>query len=215
MKRTQPNPATGLSRRSGFSPIETVGAISVVGMLAVSVVPQMFSVVTNARLNQSAQTYMLAKTAAQRFLDQHRFDRPDTDYTALFRDAETAAHWDSAVLKPAGFLEDDFAVRVAAQSRLAISAPQDAFKAPSGDNNAYSFSGYTPVTQNTTAGGQIVVEAILEQVSLADARALNSRIDGEEQSAGENRAGTDLNGRVKYDFGTAKRGNVRLYVTHR
>lgn len=215
MKSKLPNPAPGLSRRSGFSPIETVGAISVVGMLALSVVPQMFSVVTNARLNQSAQTYMLAKTAAQRCLDQHRFDRPDTDYTALFRDADAAAHWDSAVLRPAGFLAEDFSVPVAARSRLAVSASQDSFVAPSGDNNAYSFSGYTPVAQNTATGGHIVVEAILEEVSLADARALNSRIDGEEESVGEARPGTDLSGRVKYDFGTAKRGHVRLYVTHR
>ena len=215
MKRTQPNPATGLSRRSGFSPIETVGAISVVGMLAVSVVPQMFSVVSNARLNQSAQTYMLAKTAAQRFLDQHRFDRPDTDYTALFRDAEAAAHWDSAVLKPAGFLEDDFAAPIATRARLAVSAPPQGSITPSGENNAYSFSGFTPTASNTVADGHIVVEAILEQVSLADAQALNSRIDGEDDSVGETRPGTDLNGRVKYDFGTAKRGNVRLYVTHR
>ena len=215
MKRTQPNHAPGLSRRSGFSPIETVGAISVVGMLALSVVPQMFSVVTNARLNQSAQTYMLAKTAAQRFLDQHRFDRPDTDYTPLFRDAEAAAHWDTAVLRPAGFLEDDFAAPIATRARLAVCAPPRSHTLPSGDNNAYSFSGFTPTASNTIAGSQIVVEAILEQVSLADARSLNSRIDGEDESVGEGQPGTDLNGRVKYDFGTAKRGHVRLYVTHR
>jgi len=215
MKRTQPNPATGLSRRSGFSPIETVGAISVVGMLAVSVMPQMFSLVTNARLNQSAQTYMLAKTAAQRFLDQHRFDRPNTDYTVLFRDAEAAAHWDSAVLKPAGFLEEHFATPIATRARLAVSAPPRSSVAPSSANNAYSFTGFTPTANNTVADGHIVVEAILEQVSLADARALNSRIDGEEESFGEARPGTDLSGRVKYDFGKAKRGHVRLYVTHR
>lgn len=215
MKRTNQSLSPRLTRRSGFSPIETVGAISVVGMLAISVLPQMFSVVNNARLNQSAQTYMLAKTAAQRFLDQHRFDQPDSDFTALCRNADEAAHWDTAALKLGGYLEDAFSVPIATQSRLAISASQDAFIAPSGDNNAYSFSGYTPAIQNTTAGGHIVVEAILEQVSLADARALNSRIDGEEESFGETRPGTDLSGRVKYDFGTAKRGHVRLYVTHR
>ena len=206
-------PATG--GIGGFSPIETVGAISVIGMLAVSVLPPIFKLVNDYRLNGATQSYMAVKTAATRYLDHHLSEHPAADLTALTAQADEAARWDSEVLRPAGFLDQAFATRISRHARLAISACPPAFASPTGDNNAYSFSGFTPLANNTTSEGKIVVEAILEGVSLSDARALNRRIDGEEPAVGENRAGTDVAGRVKYEFGSGKTANLRVYVTHR
>jgi type II secretory pathway pseudopilin PulG len=202
-------------RIGGFSPVETVGALSVIGMLAVSVLPPIFSMVNNSRLNGAAQSYMIVKTAAIRYLDQHVFDHPTTDLSSLTAQAEAATRWDSEVLRPAGFLDQSFVTKISERARLAISACPPAFASPTADNNAYSFSGFTPTANNTTSEGKIVVEAILEGVSLSDARALNRRIDGEDSAVGEAVAGTDTAGRVKYEFGSAKTAHVRVYVTHR
>lgn len=215
MNDQNPTSRPGAVRIGGFSPIETVGAISVIGMLAVSVLPPVFKLVNDYRLNGATQSYMAVKTAATRYLDQHLFEHPAADLAALTAQADAAARWDSEVLRPAGFLEQSFATRISRHARLALSACPPASASPTGNNNAYSFSGFTPLAHNTTSEGKIVVEAILEGVSLSDARALNRRIDGEEPAVGENSTGTDVAGRVKYEFGSGKTANVRVYVTHR
>jgi type II secretory pathway pseudopilin PulG len=205
----------GTGRIGGFSPIETVGALSVIGALAVSVLPPIFSMVNDSRLNGAAQSYMIVKAAAIRYLDQHVFDHPTTDLTSLAAQADAATRWDSEVLRPAGFLDQAFVTKISERTRLSISACPPAFASPTADNNAYSFSGFTPTANNTTSAGKVVVEAIFEGVSLSDARALNRRIDGEDSAVGESTPGTDTAGRVKYEFGSAKTANLRVYVTHR
>ncbi len=213
----QDTPVTSRSRPrlGGFSPIETLGAVGVVGMLAASVLPNVFSLVTNSRLNGATQSYMIVKAAAQRYLDQQSAKNPGKDLGALAEVTDAATHWDSAVLQPAGFLDLPFTTKISEEARLEISRCPEAFCNPTGKNNAYSFSGFTPTANNTTAQGKVVVEAVLEGVALSDARAINRRIDGEEPIVGEVRAGTDLSGRVKYEFGDGKQGTVRIYVTHR
>jgi len=62
------------------------------------------------------------------------------------------------------------------------------------------------------AGGQFVVEALLVNVSLSDARALNNILDG--PTLGEGTNGNDFAGRVIY----AKPGSnpliLHIYITH-
>lgn len=208
-------PQRGAGRTGGFSLAETIGTLSVMGLLAASLLPPIHGLVNKSRLNGAAQSYMIAKAAATRYLDHHQSKNPSADVRTLTADVDAATHWDSEVLRPAGFLAQPFATKISKNARLAISAAPPASASPTVSNRAYSFTGLTPTDTTTTAGSLVVVEAVLEQVSLEDARALNERIDGNEEEAGANLPGTNLTGRVKYDFGKAKRGPVRLYVTHR
>lgn len=214
MKKNTPSLRSPRSWRAGFSPIETLGALGVVGMLSVTLLPRIFTAINDSRINGAAQSYMMVKTAALRYLDQRAFDHPAADPTELTAETEAAAHWDAAVLRPAGFLDQSFSTKISQRARLAVTVCPVAACQPTAANSAYNFSGFTP-TANATLDGKIVVEAILEGVSRDDARELNRRIDGEEPAVGETAPGTDFGGRVKYDFSTNRVANVRIYVTHR
>lgn len=68
---------------------------------------------------------------------------------------------------------------------------------------------------NSTLGGAVVVQVHLTGVDLSDARALSLRLDGELLSNTNIAGGTDLKGKVKYDFGANPTGDVLLYVAHK
>ena len=76
------------------------------------------------------------------------------------------------------------------------------------DNPAHSTR---PPANNDAHDGSVVVELILENMSLYDAYRLSLIIDGRAQS---NWAYWDSVGRVKYDFISSKTGPVYIYLAH-
>jgi hypothetical protein len=80
-----------------------------------------------------------------------------------------------------------------------------------GVNAAYSLDG---ITANNTPMGMIL-EMVLYEVNLDDARELNRRLDGSRLGEDIATAGRDLKGRVKYDFGAASAGEIHLYLAHK
>ena len=57
------------------------------------------------------------------------------------------------------------------------------------------------------------MHAVIPGVALDDAVELNRKIDGENLDG--TTASQDLEGRVKYDFGTATVGTVYIYIAHK
>jgi len=59
----------------------------------------------------------------------------------------------------------------------------------------------------------VVVQAVLENVALEDARELNRRIDIEENLLST--ADTSNQGRVKFNMSGSQSGTVKVYLAHR
>jgi hypothetical protein len=83
---------------------------------------------------------------------------------------------------------------------------------PTGANDAYDLDGLDS-PKNDASGGRVVVQAILENVALEDARELNRRIDLEETLLAT--ADTSNQGRVKFNMSGTQSGTVKVYLAHR
>lgn len=82
---------------------------------------------------------------------------------------------------------------------------------PNGSSSSASHTS-SPPAHNDATPGTVVVEAVLQGVSLADAYRLSMKIDGFAQS---NWAYWDSQGRVKYNFGQTNIGTVFIYIAHK
>jgi len=83
---------------------------------------------------------------------------------------------------------------------------------PTGANDAYDFDNLSPVNNNA-AGGRYVLQAVLQNVALEDARELNRKLEGED--FGDGGSAVDNKGRVKYNMTGSQTGTVKVYISHR
>ena len=74
-------------------------------------------------------------------------------------------------------------------------------------NSAYDLGG----TTTNSALGSVVVEAVISNVLITDAKDLNDRLDGVALGV---TSGSDTRGRVKYSSGSPTT-DVYVYLTHR
>lgn len=201
----------------GFTLIELVGVLAIIATLASLFVPRLLDVIHQARVMETASSYHSVRSAAVTYAA--RFGLLGDAQGRAFDFATnppSALHWERQVLFPLGLSEQSFRSRIAEQSIVQVRPTEGAEIEPDGSNSAYRLTP-TTVTANHTAGAGAVLDVRLVNVTREDAQELNRLIDGPSASLGESAPGTDLEGRVKYDFsavGVTGFADVYLYLTH-
>lgn len=201
----------------GFSLIEMVGVLSIIATLASLLVPRLLDVIHQARVMETASSYHSVRSAAVTYAARFGL-LGDTQGRAFdfASNPPSASHWDRQVLFPLGLAEQSFRSRIAEQVIVQVRPTAGAETAPDGSNSSYRLTA-TPLVANHTAGAGAVLDVRLVNVAREDAQELNRLIDGPAANLGESVPGTDLEGRVKYDFsavGVTGFADVYLYLTH-
>lgn len=209
----------------GFTLVEMIGVLSVISILSSLMVPRVFLAISDARLNNAAASYNGIKAAVNEYYG-HYAKIGGTNGTDLGLGAGNIYEdWDLRCLVTEGFAEKPFVVRLGNElvgsasqgSRIRIinisantadtrpaSTPLDL------DAGAYNLDGGS-VTNDVTGG--LLIEAVIEGVSNADAMDLNDRIDGPVLGAAV--GANDESGRLKYLLGVDGTASVHLYLAHR
>jgi prepilin-type N-terminal cleavage/methylation domain-containing protein len=203
-----------LRKGRGFTLVEMIGVLAVVAVMSALMIPRVFTIINESRVNATAATIAMTRSAVFAYFGKYgRF--AGTNGTALPAPGTgSTTNWATEVLLPEGFLERPFATRIASGARLNVAFCITSNTAANATNTAYDFDGNSdPV--NEAGGGQYVIEAVLTGVATEDARDLNRRIDGDDPSLGESAESTDMRGRVKYEHGASGFGNVKVYIAHR
>lgn len=205
---------TNASRKTtrGFTLIEMVGVLAVIAVLAALLIPRIFAAINESRINNAAVGYNSVKSAAMMYFG--KYGKFADKKGAAFTNALPILSWDTSVLLPEGLIEKPFTTKVGTASRVQIAAALTAADAVTGANAAYDLDG-SGAAANDCSGCLYIVEAILEDVSLEDAKDLNLRIDGETTGLGPNAAGLDTGGRVKFDFTGGSTSDVHVYIAHK
>ncbi len=195
--------------RAAFTLIEMIGVLAVIAILASLLVPKIFTAINDARINSTAVSYNTVKTA---IMDHY------AKYGSLANNAGTPisiplTNGFDKVLVTEGFLDKPFAVKLGdgtTNTTIQLVAGLLATNSVTAANSAYDLDGSG--TTGNDAGGSAVVQAIIANVSEADARELSLLIDGPTMSTAAVGA-DDTAGRVKY--ASAATTTVYVYVTHR
>ena len=197
-------------KRRGFTLIEMIGVLAVIAILASLLIPKIYEAINNSRISNAALSYNSVKTA----LADHF-----AKYGALYSSNGTpivaadyaATHFDETLVSE-GFSDKPFNVKIGSGSVVQVVDAVASGTAPTGTNPAYDLDGTGAAND---AVGSAVVQCVITNVTLGDAFALSTLLDGASLSATNASVGTsDLKGRVKYD-GTASPTLVYIYVTHR
>ena len=200
-------------RRQGFTLIEMIGVLAVIAILAAVLIPKVFEAINNARINNAAMSCQTGKTAI-------------ADHYAKFGSLVSSNGVPGVVLTPGsgmamtydllllqeGFLDKPFAVKISGNTNHITLEDSVAANSVTATDTGYALGGITG--QNDARPG-VVVQAVITGVTIADARELSLRIDGEQLSTTVANATTaDLLGRVKY-AGSTTVTDVYVYLTHR
>ena len=122
-----------------------------------------------------------------------------------------ATNWAQEVLLRGGYLERAFDTKISDGAFLFLTNCVTAATDPTGANDAYDFDNLPPV--NNASGGRYVLQAVLDNVALEDARELNRKLEGD--ALGDGGGAVDNKGQVKYNFTGAQSGTVKVYIAHR
>lgn len=209
--------ANAAQSRRGFTLVEMIGVLAIVATLAAMLVPQVLGIISRSRVLDAVGAYNSIKAGAITYAAKYGLIG-DINGRALDVDVDTdvATNWDRDVLLRLNLIDERFRTKVAAAVSVQVRESLPADTAPDGSNAAYNLLGLDG-TPNLTAGVKHVLDVHLTDVLLDDARELNRHIDGTFNALGETSEGTDLRGRVKYDFSsspTPGMGDVYLYLTH-
>lgn len=197
---------------SGFTLVEMVGVLAIMAILTSMLLPRVFAVINDARVSSAATALNAVRSAAMTYFGRHgRFGDASgtavTDFTST-----TASAWDREVLLRGGFLDRRFMTRISDAASVTLTNCLTGSTEPTGANDAYDLDGLDS-PRNDASGGRVVVQAILENVALEDARELNRRIDLEENLLST--ADTSNQGRVKFNMSGSQAGTVKVYLAHR
>lgn len=206
---------TKRTRNAAFTLVEMIGVLAVIAVLAAMLVPKIFEAINSSRINNAISSYETAKDAVlDHYAEYGRFS-VSGGATAL-----TAAelNFDTVVLLPEGRIDKPFNVKIGSQlaadkPQLSIDDAEATTQAPSVDNTSYDLDGGAAAPLNSAGGAQFVVFVKIQDVTAADAKAINDRLDGTTLSAGLGIE--DLEGRVKYAASVAGKTDVYIYVAHR
>lgn len=192
--------------KSGFTLIEMIGVLAVIAILASLLIPKVFSAISDARVNGFCVSVDTVKAAvADHYGKYGRMDALFGTNTGAVNlpNGGIAANYDTTVLIPEGLMDKPFASSIS--SATATNAILQLC-----NNNGNAGNGYQLDGLNTTTNVTHLIQAVLYNVTQADAQAINDRIDGPTLGVP---TGTDDRGRVCYapPFPTT----VYVYVTHR
>ncbi len=194
-----------------FTLIEMIGVLAVIAILASLLIPKIYEAINNARISNTTLSYNTVKSA----LADHyaKFGSLTSSNGAIIIAGTGEATNFDKVLITEGFLDKPFDVKIGTGSYIEVVAGLTAATAVDAVNTAYDLDG-SGTTLND-ASGSAVVQAVIPNVSLGDAFALSTLLDGATLSAANASVGSsDLKGRVKYS-GAAATTTVFIYVTHR
>lgn len=197
--------------------MELIGVLAIVATLSALLVPQVLGVISRSRVLDAVGAYNSIKSGAITYAAKYgRLGDAQGRALDVTADPEVATNWDREVLLPLNLIDERFRTRIATAVAVQVRVSVPADTAPDVSNAAYNLLGLDG-SPNLTAGAKHVLDVRLTGVLLDDARELNRHIDGDFNQLGETAAGTDLRGRVKYDFlasPTPGLGDVYLYLTH-
>lgn len=198
-----------------FTLIETIGVLSVVAILVSLLTPTIMDTVDRARVTEVIASYNQVRAGAVAYAAKYGYlGGPDGQPVDVTTATNVAANWDAAVLLPLEYIERPFRARVSTTAAVELRQSVAVTTQPNGTNPAYNLEGAAG-NPNTTSNVKHVLDVKLEGMVLEDARYLNRALDGEAGPLGETTAGTDLRGRVKYQFSPGSSyGEVRIYITH-
>lgn len=206
---------TPLSNRqaSAFTLIEMIGVLAVIAILAALLIPKVFEAINNARINSATVSYNTVKTALTDHYAKYGSLLATTNSTTL---TVPVAGYDKMLISE-GYLDKPFQTQIGDNTATSVEAVAglSAATTVTGINSAYDLDGSDPAVNDAAPAGT-VVQAVIPAVAEADARDLNTRLDGLGLAAGA--VGTaDIKGRVKYAAPAAPGGpvTVYIYVTHR
>jgi prepilin-type N-terminal cleavage/methylation domain-containing protein len=205
-------PVPGLNRapqrlRSGFTLIEMIGVLAVIAILASMLIPRVFEAINSARVNATVVNCDTIKTAAADHYGKYGQFNMLFGTNLIPANAQfVVTNYDIQVLLPEGLLDKPFSAPIAG----ADINPNSTIQLVQGGGNAGTGYFLDGVTTNSTASDTFVLEAVLYNVNLADAKDLNDRIDG--TALGAQPGQPDKAGRVEYSLGQNNTGPVTVYV---
>lgn len=239
--KTMPPSRTSRSEH-GFTLVEMIGVLAVIAILASLLVPRVFQAINDSKINSAASSLNTVKSAVnEHYARFGRFGTATGAAIAVVA-GTPSENWDRTSLVAGGFMEKPLALRIGngdigytdpagpdgvlgngddvagvegTRLRLVNVSALTADEAPVDadlDTGAYDLDGSGGATDNDIVGAQLVVEAVINGVLLADAQDLNNRIDGTTLGT---TSGDDALGRVKYKAQADGTANVRVYVAHR
>lgn len=203
-------PVPGVNRapqrlRSGFTLIEMIGVLAVIAILASMLIPRVFEAINSARVNATVVNCDTVKTAAADHYGRYgQFNMLfGTNPIPIPASPLALTNYDTVLLMPEGLLDKPFSAPIAG-ANINPNSLVELVNGPGNSGKGYSLDGLT----NSTQFASYVLEAVIYNVNLADAKDLNDRIDG--TALGSLSPGTaDTAGRVEYGSGN---GPVTVYI---
>jgi type II secretory pathway pseudopilin PulG len=188
-----------------FSLKEILSVLAVIAILAALQIPNVFSAINDARINGTSISTDTIKTATADHYGKYG------KLNSLFGTNDQAVpdlNYDRNVLLTEGLIHKPYYARIAGGDRAANSSIQ--LIAGSGNGvgrGTYFLDG----TNNVTANAQFVVQAVIQNVAIQDAKDLNDRIDGTALGARDLTSQDNL-GRVEYLPPTNNTTTVYIYL---
>lgn len=214
-------PERSRSAREGFTLIEIIGVVVLVGVLAAVLAPRVTGAIGRGKINSTAQGLAGLKSATEDYIAKNA-SLPLRAGTGATNAAVATGRFD-ADLVSGGFTEklfscalgnqtfDDSALtgRIHVRSQTASTAATVTAPTATVGGNEFNLDRSTTTAEFST--GQTIVSAFLPGVSLSDAIALNKQIDGEVNTGGA----ADTVGRCVYSAADAdNKVSVYVYIAH-
>ncbi len=207
---TQCGPRLQHNRRKAFTLIEMIGVLAVIAILASMLIPRVFEAINSARVNATAVSCETVKTAAADHYGKYgKFDLLFGTNAIAFN-AGISVNYDTNLMTE-GLLDKPFSARIAGGDPTKLSILELTSGANANNGQGYALDG---TTNTATSAAQFVLEAVIKNVSIADAKDLNDRIDGTGLGTSD-LTSADLRGRVEYAAPSAGTTTVYVYLTHR
>lgn len=203
-------------RPTGFTLIEMIGLLTIISVLAAMLIPRIFGAIDESRVSSTASNIGTLRSATVTYFGRYGFfgAAGGVPLNPALHTNEMA-RWDRQVLLAEGLLEVAFGSHLGTDAALQLVASVPPSTAPNATNSAYNIDGNSAATVANEAGSGYVIQAVMENVALNDARALNRILDGDDTSLGEGETpGVDLAGRVKYDASSGA-GTLLVYLAHK
>jgi len=204
-----------------------IGVLAVIAILASLLVPKIFESIANAHMSQTVLSCQTIKTAVMehyaKFLSIASSNGvANLSFVPNSPNPPSFTNFDSVLLAE-GLIDKPFAPKIGSSATIQLvdisglaSSTQAKFKNSGGSNGAYDLDGGGDKNDVT---GTVLVEAVIYDVSQADAQALNNIIDGPTlgEAASTGTPDKDDVGRVIYGAPHGQNSGlyeVHIYITH-